>query len=72
MRRVEILIFNWHFDIDGNENFCKWEAGEDEVVKIEENECHVEGDKHWFDVFFKDGRKNRIFNPNEVIYEKEY
>ena len=67
---VEILIFNWHTDFEGNENFHRWETGEDGVAKIEENECHVEGDKHWFDVFFKDGRKNRIFNPNEVIYGK--
>ncbi|MTI61844.1 MAG: hypothetical protein FH762_18000 [Firmicutes bacterium] len=66
--KIETLFYNWNFELEGGEGFSRYTVGEGGVIKIEEDFCHVKGDKHWYDVLFEDGHIERIFNPNQVVY----
>ena len=73
--KIDRIYYNWHQG-DMCEEYSYYEVGVmapngKTPVEIIEHQCGVEGDKWCYDVYFEDGAINRLFNPNEVIFEKE-
>lgn len=71
---VKLLHFNWHqagsteSREGAGENYGRFTVGVNNVKLIEENEP-FNGNQVWnYVVYFEDGKKVRIFNPNYVEY----
>jgi hypothetical protein len=45
-----------------------YEVGQNGVVKIEEHRARGEGDRWYYDVYYKSGRVLRLFNIDEVCF----
>ncbi len=67
-KKIIKINFNWFYTEDG-EGYEEHTVGEYNVLSIEEHEPRGEGDKWFYDITFVDGHKERIFNPNKVVYE---
>ena len=68
------INYNWRPCSDGDqsgEDYDSFVVGSDGVTEIREHSTFVEGDKWFYDVYFENGPKARIFNPNMVVYDKQ-
>lgn len=62
--RINKITYNWF------NGYClQHEIGVDGVMSIREHQAMGEGDRWFYDVEFEDGRIERIFNMDSVIYE---
>lgn len=68
---VNRVQYNW-FASDkfhyGEHSECE-EVGENRVVEITYHESQGEGDSHYCDIFFENGKMERVFNLNKVTGE---
>lgn len=64
--KITELIYNWHQYPQGGEDWSIYTVGKGGVKEIQEHSAAGEGDKWFYDVFFDDGRMERIFNPNKI------
>jgi hypothetical protein len=66
------ICYNW-FMTDGGEDYNVEELNiktkEGVPIQIKEHSAVGEGDKWFYDVYYEDGHKKRIFNPNQVFYK---
>lgn len=60
------IQFDWYFTPEG-EKYKKYKVGSDGVVSIVEHSARGDGDRWYYDVYFKDGHIERIFNVNKVF-----
>ena len=66
------IDYNWRPVSDGEtigDDYESYQIGVKEVIEIEEHRAAGEGDKWYYDITFKNGRIERIFNPNKVYME---
>ena len=73
--KIDRIYYNWHQG-DMCEEYSYYEVGVmapngKTPVKIVEHTPTDIGLKWYYNVYFKDGAMSRLFNPNEVIFEKE-
>ena len=54
--------------IDGHKMTCTFRLGDDNIKEIKEHAAQGEGDKWYYDVYFRDGTMTRLFNFDEVTY----
>lgn len=62
MRKIECFD-----NMDNN----RYVPGHGDVEKIEEHPAAGEGDRWYYDVFFKGGKMVRHFNPKNVLFGEE-
>ena len=67
---IKELLINYRENKDGSINYGKFIVGKNNVIKILEHEPRCEGDKYYFDIYFKDS-KTRIINPENAEYNEE-
>lgn len=65
---ISELIYNWFFTNEGQEHNT-YTVGKHGVTQIIEHQSKGDGDRWYYDVFFDDGRMERIFNPNKVTFK---
>ena len=73
MKIIIELNYNYKQAVsDGKEMFGEdWdiaEVGKKDVIRIDEHPAYGEGDKWYYDIFYKDGKIVRTFNPCRVVY----
>lgn len=74
--KVKTLLANWRqvgstIDSCGaDEDFDKYEVGENGVIEIQEFEPKNGMQLHNFLIIYEDGKRTRVFNPNHVNYFK--
>lgn len=76
MRTINCINYNWFFST--NESSTGFESrqvgilyGNVRCVNIEEHPAAGEGDKWYYDIYYSDGNKVRVFNPNEVFFNSD-
>lgn len=77
MKKVKVLLANWHQYQDGTEAgevYDTYEVGKPRtdgsvIVNIEENEPRNGMQLHNFVITFDTGKVIKVFNPNYVEYE---
>ena len=68
---IEEIRYNWLYTTESGEEYNTYSTiGNSDVIKIEEHPSAGEGDKWYYDVTFKNGHIERIFNINLVVYGK--
>lgn len=68
---IRTVTHNWFWSPSENsEGYVKFVVGEKGVVEIIEHVAGGEGDKWYYDIVFEDDSVTRLFNPNEVTFEK--
>ena len=70
------ITFNWHYTTDIGESFTRRIVGKEYgnlgvCESIEEHRAQEEGDKWYYDIVFRSGQTERIFNPNTVKREHQ-
>lgn len=66
------LVYNWRFSPENGEEFNTFDIGYTKgLVEITEHRAQGEGDKWYYDAIFEDGKVIRVFNPNQVQFNKE-
>lgn len=75
MKKITRIDFNYHQTGSSDPNmgmdqcFETHRVGSSAGIKqITEHPAAGEGDKWYYDVYFNDGRMERIFNPNRVYF----
>lgn len=70
---ITSVTFNWFSGNNGDE-FTRRIVGNKyglvTVVKITEHLPMGDGDRLYYDIHYSDGGFNRVFNPNEVSFDK--
>jgi hypothetical protein len=67
--KIKKIIYDWFISKD-HPYWRNYTIGKNGVIKIKEHRAAGEGDKWFYDVYFEDKHKERIFNINQVIYEE--
>jgi len=68
--KITALFYNWYAGPYGEE-VKSYHVGFNKVIKIIEHRACGEGDRWYYDVIFSDSHRERIFNPNEVVFSEE-
>lgn len=71
MKRVALVVWNWRFSNKNGEEFDSCEPAKKGVERIEYHAAAGPGDQHYCDIHMEDGKTRRVFNLNEVVFEKE-
>ena len=67
---VHQIECDWFATSENGEEYCTFTLGETSGLKdIKYNSCFVEGDRHYADLYFEDGRIVRTFNLSRVIWK---
>jgi len=70
--KIKQINYNWFFSVAENSTgFDSAIVGYDNIVMIKEHKAAGEGDKWYYDILRIDGSIERVFNPNQVFFEKE-
>ena len=64
--KIVQLVTNWFAIPEHGEDYETYDLGKDGIVKITEHASCGEGDRWFYDIYYDDDRKKRIFNPNSA------
>jgi hypothetical protein len=64
MKKVYAVIYT-----DDSGNPKREEVGQGDVEEIEEHKAQGEGDKWYYDIYFKRGLMTRIFNLDRALFK---
>ena len=67
--KIVQLVTNWFAIPEHGEDYETYNIGRDDIVKIVEHRPEGRGDIWFYDIYYKDGRMKRCFNPNSVSFE---
>lgn len=70
--KVKRVIYDWYFTNEG-EDCSSFEVGQKNVTSIEYHSPMGDGDRHFVDVNFDNGKtkySSRIFNLHSVVFEE--
>ncbi len=65
------ISYNWRSCANGAERYEIARVGHQGVTKITEHSACGEGDRWFYDIWFKAGFRKRVFNPSEVIIDNQ-
>lgn len=68
-RKVVSVKYNWFTSNEVGEEFQEHGLAPD-TEKIEYHEPAGPGDQHYCDIYMKDGSVKRVFNLNEINFDK--
>jgi hypothetical protein len=63
---VKKVIFDWFYSHECGEDYSFYEVGKTKVMAITYHKPAGEGDRHYCEVYFSDGKKEIIFNINRI------
>ena len=70
-RQLIWFCYNWYATNEYGEEFESISVEQGNVEKMEYHNPAGEGDKHYVDVYFKNGISKRYFNLNELQFRSD-
>jgi len=70
MKKLIQVITNWHYTNENGEDYVIYESPHEQIKNMTYHEPKGDGDKHYVDIEYSNGKTIREFNLNSVLWEE--